>query len=138
MKIVLNQFYIKQIEAIYNHAHNSKGGMKKILPPLKGENESIVCYERTTYPDYLRIFFVKTHKNYLGEYPYEDGYYNGSRRELLRFINNLLLGKINTKRLQYFSKDLFYLWYYYVRNFEQEFNEKYFTWNEEDFEEIPI
>lgn len=138
MDVVLNQFYIKQLLAMYNHAEASKGGMKKFLPPLKGENDGVIVYERTTYPDYLRFFFVKTPKDYIGDKQYQDGYYNGNRRELLRVLRNLRLGKIKTERLEYFSKDLFYLWYHHLNDFEAEYHEKYFHWSQEDFEEIPI
>lgn len=123
---------------MYNHAESSKGGTKKFLPPLQGENNGIIVYDRTTYPDYLRFFFVKTPKGYIGDKQYKDGYYNGNRRELLRILRNWRLGIISSERLQYVSKDLFYLWYHHQNDFEAEYGEKYFTWTAEDFEEIPI
>ncbi len=138
MKVILNQFYISQVKAILAIIDKSKGGKKIILPPLKGENDYLIQVDRTTYPDFIRFFFVKSPKDRYIEYPYLEGYYNGNRKELLRILNNLILGKVRTERQEYFIEQLFYLWYWYIRDFEEENNEKYFEWSEEDYEEIPI
>ena len=105
MKIVpaINPYYLQVLEDIQQVLKSSTPGKRRwTLDSVTGQPDYRMT-ERSTFPHWVKFWYVNTPKkeriNYLIENrePYEDGYYNGNTRDLLKILSNSEEGYVSKK-----------------------------------------
>lgn len=82
MDVALNPHYLEVIDAIISHVKISRGGKRH------WDNNGSWWKDDTTYPDYVRFFFINK-----GMKKCKEGeIFNGNRRELLILLNKARTG----------------------------------------------
>ena len=95
MQAAINPYYLQVLEDMQNILKNSTPGKRRwTLDSVTGQPDYSLT-ERSTFPKWSKFFYETTPKNnkikYLqvdGPKPYEDGYFNGNTKELLRILRN--------------------------------------------------
>jgi hypothetical protein len=105
MKIepAVNPYYLQVLEDIQNILKSSTPG-KRIwtLDEVTG-SPNYSQTQRSTFPHWSKFWYVNTPRkeriNYILEdrQPYEDGYYNGNTRDLLRVLENSKSGCVSKR-----------------------------------------
>ncbi len=105
MKIepAINPYYLQVLEDIQSILKNSTPG-KRIwtLDSVTGQPDYSQT-ERSTFPSWCKFWYVRTPKKERIKYiiedrePYEDGYYNGNTRDLLKMLVNSESGYVSMK-----------------------------------------
>ena len=140
----LNNYYFTIINDILTSIIISKNGKRHWFYQDDKLNYSLST--ESTYPDYLKFFFVKTPKNlrinYLEESSkesWEDGYFNGNRRELLRIFKSALDGYApKSKRLQTAFDMILEGYFKHINDFEEQYKERFYSFDELDFTPFPF
>ena len=82
MNVSINQYYLNTIDSILSHVKVSRGGKRY------WDNNGSWWKDGSTYPDYVRFFFVNK-----GMTKCKEGdIFNGNRRELLALLNKARTG----------------------------------------------
>ena len=85
IKVALNEYYLSVIDAIISHVSISQGGKRY------WDNNGSWWKDDTTYPHYVRFFFVNK-----GMKKCKEGeVFNGNRKELLRLLNKARTGVLS-------------------------------------------
>ena len=91
MNVLINQYYLKIINDIISHVTVSRGGKRY------WDNNGSWWKDESTYPDYVRFFFVNK-----GMTKHKEGkIFNGNRVQLLYLLNKAKTGILpKSERLQ--------------------------------------
>lgn len=122
----LNDYYEKFITAMIRQIEVSTPGKRAWTMDHLG-NCDYSPTTRSTFPDWSKFFYVTTSRSHkTGSIPYEDGYFNGNTKELLRMLNTAKIGRApKTDRLRAAFDIAISGFYEYMYEFEMEYGEAY-------------
>jgi len=105
IKSCINDFYTYHIKSILSIIEHSQNGKRIWVEDDYGYKDYSQT-TRSTYPEYMQFYFVKTPKKISYIYceddkaAWLDGYFNGSTRDYTQLFKNSLTGKTpNSKRM---------------------------------------
>lgn len=122
----LNDYYKKFITAMIRQIEVSTPGKRRWVHTSDGSIDYSAT-TRSTFPEWSKFFFVTTPRSHkTTPNPYEDGYFNGNAKELLRMLNTAKLGRApKTERLRAAFDIAISGFYDYMYEFEMEWGESY-------------
>lgn len=134
MQININDYYLTILSDMIVILNNSENGRRQwTADPITGYNDYTSTL-RSTFPDWSKFFFIKTPRKEQLDYcivdgpkPFEDGYFNGSSRELKQILDTSKDGIMSKYPRIIAAWDIAIEGYFdYIRDFEEEYGESFY------------